>query len=124
MDDALAAAARRHGGLMAQRGAAEHGFAGEPSLASRVTQAGGHFVWLSENVVQGPAVETIQAEFLKSPNHRANMLDSDMDSIGVGVVERGGKCLRWKIFRRRSKEFFSSTLDRCSFCNSKVLPSP
>jgi len=90
-NDALAAAARRHAGLMAQRGAAEHGFAGEPSLASRVTQAGGHFVWLSENVVQGPAVETIQAEFLKSPNHRANMLDSDMDSIGVGVVERGGK---------------------------------
>ena len=35
--------------------------------------------------------ETIQSEFLKSPNHRANMLDSDMDSIGVGVVERRGQ---------------------------------
>lgn len=90
-NEPLATAGRRHAEMMAQRGLAEHGFAGEPGLASRVTQAGGHFVWLSENVAQGPGVEAIQAEFLKSPNHRANMLDSDMDSIGVGVVERGGQ---------------------------------
>jgi uncharacterized protein YkwD len=28
---------------------------------------------------------------LRSPNHRANILDSDMDSIGVGVADRGGQ---------------------------------
>jgi uncharacterized protein YkwD len=87
----LATAARRHASLMAQHAAAEHGFAGEPSLAARVTQTGARFVWLAENVAQGPGVEAIQAEFLRSPNHRANMLDLDMDSIGVGVVERGGQ---------------------------------
>jgi uncharacterized protein YkwD len=90
-NEALAVAAHRHAALMAQHGAAAHGFPGEPALASRVTQAGAHFVWLSENVIQGSSVETIHAEFLRSPNHRANMLDSDMDSIGVGVVERGGQ---------------------------------
>ncbi|MFZ0294184.1 MAG: CAP domain-containing protein [Candidatus Sulfotelmatobacter sp.] len=90
-NDALATAAKRHAGVMAQRGEAQHGFAGEPALASRVTQAGTRFVWLSENVALGPRVEAIEAEFFKSPNHRANMLDSDMDSIGVGVVERGGQ---------------------------------
>jgi uncharacterized protein YkwD len=90
-NEALATAARRHAGLMAQHGSAEHGYAGEPSLASRVTQAGAHFVWLAENVIQGISAEGIQAGFLKSANHRANMLDSDMDSIGVGVVERGGQ---------------------------------
>ena len=90
-NDALAAAARGHAGLMAQRGSAAHGFAGEPSLASRATQAGARFVWLSENVALGPQVEAIEAEFFRSPNHRANILDSDMDSIGVGVVERGGE---------------------------------
>jgi uncharacterized protein YkwD len=89
-NDALAAAARRHAGLMAQYASAEHGYAGEPSLASRVTQAGGRFVWLAENVIQGSSTDGIQAAFLKSANHRANVLDSDMDSIGVGVVERGG----------------------------------
>jgi uncharacterized protein YkwD len=90
-DDSLAAAARRHAALMAQHRSAEHGYAGEPSLASRATQAGAHFVWLAENVIQGGGVEIIQEEFLKSTNHRANMLDADMNSIGVGVVERGGQ---------------------------------
>jgi uncharacterized protein YkwD len=90
-NEALAKAARRHAGVMAQHGAAEHGFAGEPGLASRVTQAGAHFVWLAENVGRGAGLDVIEAEFLRSPNHRANILDSDMDSIGVGVVERGGQ---------------------------------
>jgi uncharacterized protein YkwD len=76
---------------MAQRGSAEHGFAGEPGLASRVTQAGVRFVSLSENVAQGPGPEAIQTEFLNSSNHRANILDSDMDSVGIGVVERRGQ---------------------------------
>jgi len=87
----LATAARRHAGLMANRGEAEHGFAGEPSLPARVTQAGARFVSLAENVAQGPGVEVIQSEFLRSANHRANILDTDMDSLGVGVVERGGQ---------------------------------
>jgi uncharacterized protein YkwD len=90
-NETLAVAARRHAGLMAQHGSAEHGYAGEPTLASRVTKAGGHFVWLAENVIQGTSAERIQEGFLKSANHRANMLDADMDSIGIGVVERGGQ---------------------------------
>jgi uncharacterized protein YkwD len=90
-DEALAAAARRHAGVMAKHGSAEHGFAGEPSLASRASQAGAHFVFLAENVIQGTSAEGVQAGFLNSARHRANMLDTDMDSIGVGVVERGGQ---------------------------------
>jgi uncharacterized protein YkwD len=90
-NDALATAARRHASVMAQHGQAQHGFAGEPALAARAAQAGARFVWLSENVALGPRVEAIEAEFFRSPNHRANILDSDMDSIGVGVVEHGGQ---------------------------------
>jgi uncharacterized protein YkwD len=90
-DEALAAAARRHAALMAQHSSAEHAYAGEPSLASRATQAGARYVWLAENVIQGHGVDVIQEEFLKSANHRANILDTDMDSIGVGVVERRGQ---------------------------------
>jgi len=90
-DDALAAAARRHAEVMAQHRSAQHGFEGEPSLSSRVKQAGGHFSWLSENVSQGPTPRFIHSQFISSPMHRANILDRDMDSIGVGVVERGGQ---------------------------------
>jgi uncharacterized protein YkwD len=90
-NEALAVAARRHAGLMAQHGSAEHGYAGELTLPTRVTKAGAHFVSVAENVIQGTSAEGIQAAFLKSANHRANILDADMDSIGVGVVERGGQ---------------------------------
>jgi uncharacterized protein YkwD len=88
-DESLAAAARRHAEAMAEHGSAQHGFEGEPSLSARVKQAGAHFSWLSENVIQGPSPEFIHTQFMKSPPHRANILDRDMDSIGVGVVEQG-----------------------------------
>jgi uncharacterized protein YkwD len=90
-DEALAVAARRHAGMMAQRGAAEHVFPGEPSIPSRATKTGAHFVSISENVAMGSDISLIEAEFLKSPNHRANILDTDVDSIGVGVILRAGQ---------------------------------
>lgn len=90
-DESLAAAARRHAAVMAAHGSASHGFEGEPSLSARVKLAGAHFSWLSENVTQGPTPDFIHAQFMKSPNHRANILDSDMNSIGIGVVEQGGQ---------------------------------
>ena len=90
-DDALAAAARRHAEVMAQHRSAQHGFEGEPNLSARVKQAGAHFTWLSENVIQGPSTEFIHVPFMKSPPHRANILDRDMDSIGIGVVEQRGQ---------------------------------
>jgi uncharacterized protein YkwD len=90
-DESLAAVARRHAEAMAEHGSARHGFEGEPSLSARVKQAGAHFSWLSENVTQGPSPQFIHTQFMKSPPHRANILDRDMDSIGVGVVEQGGQ---------------------------------
>jgi len=88
-DGSLAAAARRHAEVMAKHGSAQHGFEGEPSLSARVKQAGAHFSSLSENVTQGPTSGFIHSQFMKSHPHRANILDTDMDSIGVGVAEQG-----------------------------------
>lgn len=90
-DESLAAAARHHAAVMAEHRTAEHEFQGEPGLSARVKQVGFHFSWLSENVTQGPTAEFIHGQFMKSPNHRANILDTDMNSIGVGVVERNGQ---------------------------------
>ena len=90
-DESLATAARRHAEVMAEHGSAQHGFEGEPSLSARVKQARAHFSWLSENVIQGPSTEFIHVQFMKSPPHRANILDRDMDSIGIGVVEQRGQ---------------------------------
>lgn len=90
-NDSLATAARRHAAVMAAHGEAQHQFEGEPNLSARVKQSGAHYGWLSENVITGTSTEQVHNEFMNSPNHRANILDKDMDSIGIGVVEHGGK---------------------------------
>ncbi|MGA9528361.1 MAG: CAP domain-containing protein [Terriglobales bacterium] len=90
-DDSLAEAARRHAVVMAEHGEAQHQFEGETSLSVRVKRAGAHFSWLAENVTQGRTAEFINSQFLDSPKHRGNILDTDMNAAGIGVVERGGQ---------------------------------
>jgi uncharacterized protein YkwD len=89
-DEGLATAARQHAEVMAAQRAIAHGFPGEASLPSRATRAGVHFSWLSENVAAGPSAENISEQWMQSPNHRANLLDADMDTIGAGTAERNG----------------------------------
>jgi uncharacterized protein YkwD len=90
-DDALASAARQHAGVMAAQHSVAHVFSGEPSLPGRATQAGAHFSWLSENIVEASDAGMAHTQFMNSPTHRANILDSDMDTVGIGVVERAGR---------------------------------
>ncbi|HEV8047049.1 MAG TPA: CAP domain-containing protein [Terriglobales bacterium] len=90
-DEALTDAARKHALLMAKEGRVAHQLPGEPALPARARAAGAHFSWLSENVDQGPNAAAIHQSFMKSPLHRANILDNDMDSAGIGVAERQGE---------------------------------
>jgi uncharacterized protein YkwD len=90
-DDALAAAARKHAQEMARQNSVAHVLPGEASLAGRATKAGARFSWLSENVVQSASAGGAHTQFMKSANHKANILDTDMDSVGIGVAERGGQ---------------------------------
>jgi uncharacterized protein YkwD len=89
-DEALATAARQHAEAMAAQRSISHGFPGELSLPSRAARAGARFSWLSENVAAGPSAENISEQWMGSPNHRANLLDADMDTIGAGAAERNG----------------------------------
>ena len=90
-DDSLASAARQHAELMADQQTVAHTLPGEASLPGRATRAGAHFSWLSENIVQAADVSTAHAQFMHSPTHRANVLDSDMDTVGIGIAEHGGQ---------------------------------
>jgi uncharacterized protein YkwD len=89
-DEALATAAREHAEVMAAQKSISHTLPGEQSLPSRVTRAGARFSWLSENVAAGPNAQNISEQWMQSPNHRANLLDADMDTIGAGAAERNG----------------------------------
>lgn len=90
-DNALASAAQRHAAVMAKQGTLSHQFPGESSLPGRAAQCGVRFIWLAENVAEGPTAALIHTEWVKSPHHRANLLDRDMDSIGIAVAARDGQ---------------------------------
>src|SRR5262252_3277740 len=90
-DESLAAAARKHAAEMLKHNSVSHQFPGELSLPSRAHQAGVSFSWISENVDQGQRVEVIHDRLMKSPLHRSNILDGDMDRAGVGVARGNGQ---------------------------------
>lgn len=89
-DPALAAAARMHTHLMADRQVFSHQLPGEPDLASRAGHYGARFRLVAENIAIGPSVEALQTQWLHSPPHRANILDPRLDHVGIGVVEHAG----------------------------------
>jgi len=90
-DGSLARAAQQHATAMARQNTLSHQFSSEPSLPARAAHAGVYFISLSENVAQGPDAANISDQWAKSPQHRQNLLDPDMNVIGIGVVERNGE---------------------------------
>jgi hypothetical protein len=86
----LAEAARAHARRMAAQNTLSHQLPGEPDMAARATSAGARFHALAENVAEGPGAENIHQQWMKSPPHRANLLDPQLDSVGIAVAERRG----------------------------------
>jgi cysteine-rich secretory family protein len=86
---ALAKAARQHALLLAQKNTLSHQFPGEPDLASRAARESARFSALAENVALGPSAMHLHDQWMKSPPHRANLLDPQMNSVGIAVARRG-----------------------------------
>lgn len=82
----LAAAARGHAQRMAAQNTLAHQLPGEAGMEERATQAGARFSALAENVAEGPSAESIHREWMNSPPHRANLLDPQLDSVGIAVA--------------------------------------
>ena len=89
-DPALAAAALYHCRRMAAEGPIAHRYGGEPDLSSRAGQAGAHFGLIEENVAIGPSAGMIHDEWMNSPGHRTNLLNPEVDRVGVAVVASRG----------------------------------
>jgi uncharacterized protein YkwD len=102
-DQGLATAARQHAQEMAKRGTVEHRFPDEPSLPSRAAKAGARFISISENDVQAASAKVAHSDFMNSPNHKANILDPDVDSVGIGLAERGGQLFVVQDFSKAKK---------------------
>jgi hypothetical protein len=88
-DPALAAAAHQHALRMAQMNTLSHQFPGEPPMQDRARQAGARFSLIAENVAEGPSVTGLHTQWMNSPPHRANLLDTELNSVGISVVQSG-----------------------------------
>jgi Cysteine-rich secretory protein family len=88
-DDALAKAAHQHALKMAQMNQLSHQFPGEPPMQDRAKQAGASFSLIAENIAQGPTPEGIHQQWMHSAPHRANLLDPQLNTVGIAVVQSG-----------------------------------
>jgi hypothetical protein len=89
-DPALAEAAMKHCMRMAAEGPISHRYGGEPDLTARAGDAGAHFSLIEENIAVGSYPGRIHQAWLDSPGHRANLLNPEIDHIGVAVVAAQG----------------------------------
>lgn len=89
-DANLASAAAVHAERMADAKSLSHQYPGEPDVAARAAQAGAHFQAVAENTAMGPTASGIEKQWMTSVPHRTNILDPQMNSIGIGVSEKGG----------------------------------
>jgi hypothetical protein len=89
-DPALAAAAHQHAQRMADQNTLSHQLHGEPDMLARAKLAGAHFSSLAENVAEGPSAEEIHKQWMHSAPHRANLLDPQLNSIGIATANYGG----------------------------------
>jgi hypothetical protein len=89
-DQALADAAMKHCMRMAAEGPISHRYSGEADLTTRAADAGAHFSLIEENIAVGSYPGSIHQGWLDSPGHRANLLNADIDRIGVAVVAAQG----------------------------------
>lgn len=88
-DETLYRAAQRHAGEMAARESISHQYPGELDLAGRGHIAGAKFTVIAENVAEAWNAPTIHDAWMHSPDHRANLLDPRVNSVGISVVRRG-----------------------------------
>ena len=85
-DESLAAAARAHCLRMAAEGPISHRYGGEADLSDRAARAGARFDLIEENVAVGPDAPAIHEEWMRSPGHRANLLNGEVNRVGIAVV--------------------------------------
>lgn len=89
-DRALAEAAMRHCERMVAEHELSHRYGGELDLTARAAAAGAHFSLIEENIALGPYPASIHEGWLQSPGHRRNLLNPEVDRVGIAVIEARG----------------------------------
>lgn len=98
--ETLHRAAQRHAGEMAARESISHQYPGELDLAGRGRAAGARFTVIAENVAEAGNAPEIHDAWMRSPDHRANLLDPRVNAVGISVLRRRGQLYAVEDFDR------------------------
>lgn len=114
-DPMLAQAALYHAYQMADHADISHGFPGEPDLSARGASAGVRFSLITENVAEAGEPTIIHDMWMHSEGHRANLLDPEVNVVGIAVVTREHQVY--------AVEDFASTVDTLSLSDQEAAVS-
>jgi uncharacterized protein YkwD len=93
MQDELRYAARVHSYWMADTGSFSHDSPGGPlgdSMSERITEAGYDWRQIAENIASGYSTASdVTRGWVDSDGHCANLMDPDLEEIGIGIAEGG-----------------------------------
>jgi hypothetical protein len=106
---------------MAAEGSIEHRYPGEPDLTERTGLAGARFQLIEENIALGAYPLKIHQAWLQSPGHRANLLNPEVDSVGIAVVASHGSLFAVEDFSRSVPQLTDAQVE--SAVTSLIRPS-
>lgn len=87
MDSELSALARAKSQDMLENGYFAHESPTLGNAAAMLDNSGYDYQGVGENIAHHASVEKADAAFLSSPGHRANMMGSQWEKVGIGVAE-------------------------------------
>jgi hypothetical protein len=86
-----ATTARAHARLLAENARLSHQFSGEATLPERLGATGARFTVSAENVARTEFLEDVHPALMASSGHRANILNTSYNAVGIGVVKSEGR---------------------------------
>jgi uncharacterized protein YkwD len=103
-DLSLVQSAEQHARAMAEHTAISHQFSGEAALPERAAGAGLAFSLVTENVGEAPSAVQIHDLWMNSEHHRTNLLDPQVDAVGIRVIARDGEMYAVEDFARTLRD--------------------
>jgi hypothetical protein len=116
-DEELAGLARSWAAKMAADGIISHNY----NLSKQVT---GNWSKVSENVGQGPDLDTVHRALVASKSHYINMTDTEVTLMGVGTVTAGNSIFIVEVFLGRFGAAPKTTTTKAPAPATTVAPKP
>ncbi len=90
-DGMLSTVARQHAIRMGLSGVLAHQVSGEPDLMARASATGTFFPLVTENIGEGESSIALHQALMRSPHHRDNILDAQVNVVGIAAVPYHGE---------------------------------